>query len=377
MDVNSDGGILQSTPTQVLHISVPDHHIPEKEIITLADNLAMAIANATKDIPALPSTDGNDQLSDYDTDLLLDTSFMPDEEIDWDLIANLEKSGLLQTSPTKTDLNMNVTPASLQSDYVCNLQKRIVSIPPPRSSPSTGSSKRKQKKEKIERIYHSSMWNDRQFEQQVQERLQQTDGVDTKIDELPFPPSFDAWKRRQLDISVNSEVRRRRERDKLLRKAMTEPDKSLFTKLKLKDGNLTKEYMQLQCTLASAIIKTLPKTTSGAIETSYVQSPSPQQDVLPTLVSVPTKPVSQLMSYRPPLFPQVQVLGSRSYSTRTPHLTTPSIQTVRHTLDIHKISTLSRQDKLQVSQNENMTVSIVATPSDSAEVMARCPLFLP
>ena len=67
----------------------------------LADHLASAIAHDNSTSPTLQEVMDNSP-SKTDEDLLLDVSFLPNNEIDWDLVSDLESYGLLQTSPVPT-----------------------------------------------------------------------------------------------------------------------------------------------------------------------------------------------------------------------------------------------------------------------------------
>ena len=219
------------------------------------------------------------------------------------------------------------------------------------------------------------MWNPCQFESKVQEALkrQQSEPINSETspsDELLFPPSFQAWKRRQLDISVESEVCRLRGSKHPCLTHVTHTGQGMFTKLKLKDGHLMQEKMWIH--------RTLEWFTSDSPDLISHRPPSQLMSYRPPHLD---RPLSQLMSYRPP-HPQQggsHSTTSRSYSTQIRDSTSQSICTIHRRMELKRIAAISQpsEDIIEQPKPAKTSMFIVACPTDSTEVMACCPLFLP
>ena len=96
------------------NISKSDENLPpspQEDIINLVDHFATAITQDSSQNSTQPTVQGaeDDPISDYDKELLLDMSFLPDSEIDWDLISSLESSGLLQTPSPPNNADNTIT----------------------------------------------------------------------------------------------------------------------------------------------------------------------------------------------------------------------------------------------------------------------------
>ena len=67
--------------------------------------------------------------------------------------------------------------------------------------------------------------------------------------------------------------------------------------------------------------------------------------------------------------------NSRSYCTKLKSTPDTNIRTIHRTISLKKMKT--GEDQIEESKESTATVSMIACPTDSANVIAHCPLFLP
>ena len=132
---------------------------------------------------------------------------------------------------------------------------------------------------------------------------------------------------------------------------------------------LTTENMQIQRTLGQYTVE------SATLQHRWSHLPRRKQPQL-------DQQLSRLMSYKPTI-PQL-CSSSQTYSTRITDPAWHSISTIHRRMELRRLMTTNQisagNSQLNSPSETNSTttsVSIVASPTDSAQVMACCPLFLP
>ena len=150
---------------------------------------------------------------------------------------------------------------------------------------------------------------------------------------------------------------------------VTHTGQGIFTKLWLRDGFLTTENMQIQRTLEQYTVE------SATLQHRWSHLPRRKQPQL-------DQQLSRLMSYRPTI-PQL-CSSSRSYSIQITDPAQHSISTIHRRMELRRLTTTNQisagNSQLNSPSETNSTtasVSIVASLTDSSQVMACCSLFLP